>query len=355
MPRTPRADLDAIAAQPVFSPPDPAFEASIDAPRVAAAQVAVLEAAVTGRDWAALTRLLHPNAFLRDVLTLSYGLRTFQGAEHIVDVFRRTSAVRAPASFAVAPRDLGGPTEYTRMSPQIAFIAVPIVFRLDNPATLCRGLAKLVFDANESVWKFWTLFFQAFDLEERPFEVLPLKNVPQDSIQRGIPDAHGLPPNDLMYDVVVIGGGVAGLGAAAHCESMGLKSIVCERHPRIGHLWATRYESLSLHTPKINSHFPWFPWPDDAPEHPGGKLVAEYHASVVRALRLPAYADSKVSGLRYYSAGKGFWEGKASNSQGESTTIRARNIAVCTGFAQTPRLPVFENQVRLRKTRMTCC
>lgn len=47
---------------------------------------------------------------------------------------------------------------------------------------------------------------------------------------------------DHRYDVVIVGGGQAGLAAAYWLRETGLRFIVLEQHARLGMSWLSRYD-----------------------------------------------------------------------------------------------------------------
>ena len=52
------------------------------------------------------------------------------------------------------------------------------------------------------------------------------------------------------YDVVVVGGGQAGLSVGYHLAKRGLRFVILEGGARIGDIWRSRWDSLKLFTPR---------------------------------------------------------------------------------------------------------
>ena len=58
------------------------------------------------------------------------------------------------------------------------------------------------------------------------------------------------------YEIVVIGGGAAGLATAKLLHDEGLSPLVLEAGPEPGAAWRDRYDRLRLHTPRLLSGLP---------------------------------------------------------------------------------------------------
>ena len=61
--------------------------------------------------------------------------------------------------------------------------------------------------------------------------------------------------------VVIVGGGAAGLSAAAALGQRGIDSVVLEQDAGIGGTWARRYDRLHLHTVRRFSGLAHYPIP----------------------------------------------------------------------------------------------
>ena len=60
----------------------------------------------------------------------------------------------------------------------------------------------------------------------------------------------------MKYDVIVIGGGQAGLSMGYYLRQTNLSFLILDKGERIGEVWRNRYESLRLFTPRAYSSLP---------------------------------------------------------------------------------------------------
>src|SRR5690606_3269228 len=72
------------------------------------------------------------------------------------------------------------------------------------------------------------------------------------------------------YEVVVVGGGQAGLAMGHHLARQRRNFVILDAAPRVGQAWRDRWDSLRLFTPARYSGLPGLPFPGD-PEHYPGK------------------------------------------------------------------------------------
>src|SRR5919112_5062417 len=77
-------------------------------------------------------------------------------------------------------------------------------------------------------------------------------------------------------DVLVIGGGQAGLAMGYHLKQAGHRFQIVERNPRLGDSWRRRYDSLALFTPRAYSALPGLPVPGDPDGYPTKDEIADY-------------------------------------------------------------------------------
>ena len=70
-------------------------------------------------------------------------------------------------------------------------------------------------------------------------------------------------------DVLVIGGGQAGLALGYHLAATGLRFQIVDAGDRVGHAWRARWDSLQLFTPAQYANLPGLPFPAPPDTYPG--------------------------------------------------------------------------------------
>lgn len=133
-------------------------------------------------------------------------------------------------------------------------------------------------------------------------------------------------------DVLIIGGGQAGLAMGYHLKQAGRSFQIVERNGRIGDSWRNRYDSLALFTPRAYSALPGLAVPGDPDGYPTKDEIAGYLEQYARHFTLPVALDTGIRSLT--RVGGGF---RARTDAGE--IIDAHCVVVATGAFQLPAIP----------------
>src|SRR6202012_1346727 len=142
-------------------------------------------------------------------------------------------------------------------------------FRFETTLALGRGFVRLVraLDAPESL-KAFTLLTTMQALKDFPESAG--RNRRREDLRATANQAENWRDRrdaarafkDKDPDVIVIGGGQAGLLMAARLTQLNVSTLVIEKAARIGDVWRKRYHSLRLHNEICMNHFAYMPFPD---------------------------------------------------------------------------------------------
>ena len=95
----------------------------------------------------------------------------------------------------------------------------------------------------------------------------------------------------------MVGGSQAGLAMAWHLARQGLRFVVLEAGPEIGHTWRSRWDSLTLFTPTQYDALPGMPFPGPPDTYPAKDPVAGYLQAYAAAFDLPVRLNARVTDL----------------------------------------------------------
>jgi putative flavoprotein involved in K+ transport len=133
-------------------------------------------------------------------------------------------------------------------------------------------------------------------------------------------------------DVLVIGGGQAGLAMGYHLAERGLSLVIADANPEVGHMWRSRWQSLELFTAAQYNDLPGMRFPAKRDTYPGKDDVADFLRDYVERFELPVRPATEVTRLSL---------GDDRRYVAETTTgpIEADQVVVATGPFQTPFTP----------------
>jgi putative flavoprotein involved in K+ transport len=141
-------------------------------------------------------------------------------------------------------------------------------------------------------------------------------------------------------DVIVIGGGQAGLAVGYYLARRGLRFVVLEEHTRVGDSWRNRWDSLRLFTPAHYDGLPGLPFPAPPHSFPTKDQMADYLEQYAAAFELPVTTGVRVDALRRAEDGDGYVV-----IAGDARWLAAQ-VVVAAGAYHEPRVPVFARELK---------
>ena len=133
--------------------------------------------------------------------------------------------------------------------------------------------------------------------------------------------------------VVVIGGGQAGLSVGYCLARRGLSFVILEANPRVGDSWRKRWDSLRLFTPAKYDGLIGLPFPAPAFSFPTKDQMADYLEAYAKHFGLPVRTGIRVDRL---------WrDGARYIVDAGGRRFEADHVVVAMATYQTARMPEF--------------
>lgn len=138
-------------------------------------------------------------------------------------------------------------------------------------------------------------------------------------------------------DVVIVGGGQAGLILAARMKEEGLDVLVVDKYVRAGDSWRQRYDSLKLHDSKWYSELPYLPYPPTWPLFTPKNSIADWLEVFVWAMGINLWTEAPATAATYDAEAER-WE-VTIDRKGVERTLHPSHLVFALGVNRHPVMP----------------
>jgi hypothetical protein len=287
-----------------------------------------------------LEQLFHPDSYWRDVLALTWRIRTMRGADAICAALRAHAARVRPGEFRTDPQRTA-PRRVTRAGTD----AIEALFRFETEQGRGVGVLRLTPAAGDrNRLKAWTILTALDELKEFPERIGRLR--PRgESYSRDFRGPNWLDRRrcaaaylDREPAVLVVGGGQAGLSTAARLAQLQVDTLIVDREPRIGDNWRKRYHALTLHNQVQVNHLPYMPFPPSWPTYIPKDKLATWFEAYVESMELNYWTATELVRGRYDEQERR-WSVVLRQADGTEREMRPHHIVMATGVSGIPSLP----------------
>jgi putative flavoprotein involved in K+ transport len=140
------------------------------------------------------------------------------------------------------------------------------------------------------------------------------------------------------FDVIVIGGGQAGLAVGYYLARQGLRFVILDGGERIGDAWRHRWDSLRLFTPARYDGLPGMKFPAPPFHFPSKDEMGDYLEAYATRFALPVRLGARVHRLSR--------DDETFVIEGPGLSLRAEQVVVAMSSFQRPKIPSFAAQLR---------
>ena len=186
------------------------------------------------------------SAIWRDSLALTGTFRTFYSAKGIAKAWKDTFNQQSAMDLTLVPNT----ARLFKLLDESSWIDADFIFqtRSRGPRRTCSGIISISFDENKG-WKIWMIRTTLETIEGYGnVDVLNPVVLPEtvDKTTNGVNgEAKGEHKQETTqhFDVIVVGGGQAGLGIGGRLQALNVSYLVIDKFDAVGDSWNLRYDS----------------------------------------------------------------------------------------------------------------
>ena len=143
--------------------------------------------------------------------------------------------------------------------------------------------------------------------------------------------------SDRSPDVLILGGGQAGMTLAARLGRLGVDALIIDRNARPGDNWRQRYDALALHNESWVCELPYMPYPPTWPVYLPKEMIAGWMETYAWAMELNYWTRTELLSAAFDDERK-VWTVELDHD-GERVVFTPKHFVFATGMSGAPKIP----------------
>ena len=292
--------------------------------------------ALNSRKIEELQNCFSDDAHWRDLLSFTWSISPFEGGLAISEGLLAFQVDINADNFVLAH----GRTE-PRTITRLGVDVIEGIFTFETRFGKCEGVVRLLAEQPSKAWIFLTTLFELKGYEEKN----GVRRPSGEAYSRNFGGSNWLDQRQLAQafddrdpQVLVVGGGQAGLAIAARLGQLEIDTLVVDKHKRIGDNWRKRYHSLALHNQIHVNHLPYMPFPPTWPKYIPKDMLANWFEAYAEALQINYWIDSEFISGTYDEQGER-WKATIRRGKSGHRVMSPKHIIFANGVSGIPYIP----------------
>ena len=292
--------------------------------------------ALNSRKIEELQNCFSDDAHWRDLLSFTWSISPFEGGLAISEGLLAFQVDINADNFVLA-HGRTEPRKITRLGVDV----IEGIFTFETRFGKCEGVVRLLAEQPSKAWIFLTTLFELKGYEEKN----GVRRPSGEAYSRNFGGSNWLDQRQLAQafddrdpQVLIVGGGQAGLAIAARLGQLEIDTLVVDKHKRIGDNWRKRYHSLALHNQIHVNHLPYMPFPPTWPKYIPKDMLANWFEAYAEALQINYWIDSEFISGTYDEQGER-WKATIRRGKSGHRVMSPKHIIFANGVSGIPYIP----------------
>ncbi|KAG2364044.1 hypothetical protein BDR07DRAFT_1280627 [Suillus spraguei] len=303
----------------------------VSSSEVATEWLDVFSAAITQSDAAAILDLFLEDGFWKDVIALTWDLRTFEGRKDIRRLLDARLIATGLHELCLLQEPLKKPV-LQKVYEDLVWLRFCFGFSTKHG----KGTAVVyLVPLPGSKWKAYSLLTCLDLLTDFPHKISPLRN-DRSSLEEERREEIEFLNNDPT--VIIIGAGHTGLETAARLKYMGIPTLIIDKKSQLRRQWRDRYKTLCLHHSIWYSQTPYLNFPPTWPVYIPAPKLADWLEGYASFLELDVWTSSTITKTSWNDSTK-TWTVEVNHGGKCNRILTVKHLVVATGSGGRPRVP----------------